>query len=188
VQLGNDLAAELPESQGTEIRHSLRELGVRVVALRTLREQMQYDLRYFAVQAGKPVEILVENDDAMPHNLVIVQPGALQEVAVAGGVLPPPSDPNAIAYVPASPKVLQSTPLVQPGDTATLNFAAPQMPGAYPFMCTFPGHWVRMYGVMLVVPDLEEWEKNPTPPSDPLTYQKMTAQKNAPTGPQDHQH
>lgn len=188
VQLGNELSSELPEAQGAEIRHSLRELGVRVVALRTLREQMQYDLRYFAVQAGKPVEILVENDDAMPHNLVIVQPGALQEVAVAGGVLPPPSDPSAKAYVPASPKVLESTPLVQPGDTATLNFVAPHKPGSYPFMCTFPGHWVRMYGVMLVVPDLEEWEKNPTPPSDPLTYQKMTAQKNPATGPQEHQH
>ena len=188
VQLGTELASQLPEAQGAEIRKSLRELGVRVVAIRTLREQMQYDLRYFVAQAGRPVEILLENGDAMPHNLVIVQPGALQEVAVAAGVMPAPADPNEKAYVPDNPKVFQSTRLVQPDEVATVNFVAPHKPGSYPYMCTFPGHWVRMYGVMLVVPDLEAWEKNPTPPKDPLTYQNMTPQKNAPTGSQDHQH
>ena len=30
-----------------------------------------------------------------------------------------------------------------------------QKPGEYNFVCTFPGHWVRMYGVMLVVPSLD---------------------------------
>ncbi|MCA8988732.1 MAG: c-type cytochrome, partial [Planctomycetaceae bacterium] len=35
-------------------------------------------------------------------------------------------------------------------------------------VCTFPRHWMRMYGVMVVVPDLDEWLKNPTVPKDPV--------------------
>ena len=35
--------------------------------------------------------------------------------------------------------------------------------GRYVFVCTFPGHWIRMYGVMLVVPSLDQFETKPTP-------------------------
>jgi azurin len=183
VQLGNDLAGELADEQGLPIKKQLRELGVRVVVIRTLREQMQYDTRYFAVQAGKPVQVVLQNDDAMPHNLVITSPGAMQEVAIAAGTMPPPSDLNAkTAYVPDSPKVLQSLSMVQPGESESLNFTAPTMPGEYDYVCTFPGHWVRMYGVIVVVSDLDAWEKNARPPTDPVLRKPFDSQKNEATG------
>ena len=188
VQLGNDLAGELPDEQGLAVRKTLRGLGVRVVVIRTLREQMQYDTRYFAVQAGKPVQIVLENEDAMPHNFVITAPGAMQEIAVAAGQMQPPADPGAKAYVPDSPKVLESLTLVQPDESASLNFTAPTTPGAYDYVCTFPGHWVRMYGVMLVVSDLDAWEKDPKPPLDPLTKKPMESQKNAAGPAMAHEH
>lgn len=178
MQLGNDLAGELSEEQGMAIRKSLRELGVRMVVVRTIREQMQYDTRYFAVQAGKPVQIILENADAMPHNLVITKPGTMQEVAVAAGTMPLPADNSTRAYVPDSPNVLGSLSMVQPDASESLSFTAPQQPGEYDYVCTFPGHWVRMYGVMVVVPDLDAWEKAPTPPTDPLTHKQMESQKN----------
>jgi azurin len=183
VQLGNDLAGELADEQGLPIRKSLRDLGVRVVVIRTLREQMQYDTRYFAVQAGKPVQVILQNDDAMPHNLVITAPGAMQEIAIAAGTMPPPDDSNAkSAYIPQSPKVLQSLSMVQPGESETLNFVAPTQPGEYDYVCTFPGHWVRMYGVMLVVADLDAWEKSPMPPSDPILKKAYDSAKNEASG------
>lgn len=182
VQLGNDLAGELEDAKAQAIRKQLRELAVPVVVVRTLREQMQYDTKYFVVQAGKPVEVTLDNGDAMPHNLVITVPGAVQEVAVAAGTMPPPSDDTKKAYVPDSPKVLDSLAMVQPDESATMTFTAPKTPGEYDFVCTFPGHWVRMYGVMLVVPDLEAWEKNPTPPKDPMTHKPYESQKNEATG------
>jgi len=182
VQLGNDLAGDLPDEQALAVRKSLRDLGVRVVVIRAFREQMQFDTRYFAVQAGKPVQIILQNEDAMPHNLVITTPGAMQEIAVAAGQMPPPSDLNAkTAYVPQSPKVLEALSMVQPGESETLSFIAPKQPGAYDYVCTFPGHWVRMYGVMLVVPDLDAWEKDPKPPSDPLLGKPYDSQKNEQT-------
>jgi azurin len=180
IQLGDDLTGALPDDQAAPVRKALRDLGVRVIAIRTLREQMAFDQRYFVVPAGKPVEVIVENDDSMPHNFVITAPGALQEVAVAAGTMTPPNDPHEPAYIPKTPKVLHAMVMVQPDESQTLSFNAPMQPGEYPFVCTFPGHWVRMYGIMLVVPDLDAWEKNPTPPSDPLTHTPMKSQKNDP--------
>lgn len=188
IQLGDDLTGMLSEEKGAPLRKTLRDLGVRVVAIRTLREQMAYDTRYFAVQAGKPVQVVLENEDSMPHNFVITALGALQDVAVAGGTMPPPSDPTELAYVPSTPKVLQALPLVQPDESATLSFTAPKEPGEYPFVCTFPGHWVRMYGIMLVIPDYDAWEKNPVYPHDPLTHKPIESAKNDPTQLQAHQH
>jgi len=53
----------------------------------------------------------------------------------------PPADANEKAYIPTSPKVLESTQLVQPDETGTLSFTAPKQPGEYVFLCTSPGHW-----------------------------------------------
>jgi uncharacterized protein len=52
--------------------------------------------------------------------------------------------------VPVSPKVLHATPLVAPKSQAELVFDAPRTPGAYPFLCTFPGHWRLMKGTLIV--------------------------------------
>lgn len=188
VQLGNELAAALPKEQAAPIRKSLRELGVRVVLIQTLREQMLYDLRYFAVQAGKPVQLVLENADAMPHNIVFTAPGAAQQVAAAGAAIPPPADAEALAYVPKSPQVLQATPLVNGGESAILNFTAPAEPGEYGYVCTFPGHAVRMYGTMLVVPDLETWEQTPSVPTDPMTKKPYESQKHTAGLPVEHEH
>jgi azurin len=179
VQLGNDLAAALPPAQGAPIRKSLRELAVRVVLIHTLREQMQYDLRYFTVQAGKPVQIVLQNDDAMQHNIVITAPNGFQEIALLAGAMQPPANPEDKAFVPDNPKVLQSSHLINGGESLTLSFNAPEKPGNYPFLCTFPGHWVKMYGVMQVVPDLDAYDQNPVVPKDPVTKKPFDSQKNA---------
>ena len=71
--------------------------------------------------------------------------------------------------------MLQATRLLNWAETERLSFTAPKEPGEYPFVCTFPGHWVRMYGVMLVVENLEAWETTRTPPKDPMTNQPYPA-------------
>ncbi|HEY7115387.1 MAG TPA: plastocyanin/azurin family copper-binding protein [Tepidisphaeraceae bacterium] len=178
VQLGNDLAGQLSPDQGAPIRKTLRGLAVRVVLFHTLTEQMMFDLRYFTVEAGKPVQIILQNDDTMPHNMVITAPGALQEIAITAGALTPPDDPKAKAFVPESPKVIAWTHLVQPGESETLSFTVPSKPGNYGFLCTYPGHWVKMYGVMQVVPDLDQYDQKPIVPKDPLTHKPFESQKN----------
>jgi putative heme-binding domain-containing protein len=109
------------------------------------------------VEAGKPVAITLQNDDAMPHNLAILAPGALEEVGQAAEKMPAEPDAEGRLYVPVSSKVLHATKLVPPGQKLQLAFTAPLEPGEYPFVCTFPGHWRRMVGTLAVAQDVEAY-------------------------------
>lgn len=122
-----------------------------VIKLKVIKNEMKYDLKSFTVEAGKPVEIIFENPDFMQHNLVIAETGALEIVGKAADKMA--SDPGAAErnYVPEIPEVLFATKLLNPQQTVSLKFVAPVKPGDYPFICTFPGHWSIMNGVMKVV-------------------------------------
>jgi azurin len=174
IQLAEKLADALPEAARRDVRRDLRGLGVQVVRIETIPEQMTFDVKWFVVEAGKPVQIVLSNPDAMSHNLLVVRPGSLKEVGTLASTMSPSPDPKAKPYVPDSPLVLQATRLLNWAETERLSFAAPKEPGEYPFVCTFPGHWVRMYGVMLVVANLEAWETKRTTPNDPMTGQPYT--------------
>ncbi len=168
MQLADELLARLPAAESTVLRDRLREVTVRVVRLRTVEEEMRYDRPFFAVEAGRPVQVVVDNEDLMPHNLVITAPEALKNVALAAAELGTTPGLNGKMYVPDSPDVLYSTSMVNAGQRERLTFTAPLEPGEYPYVCTFPRHWMRMYGVMVVVKDLDAWQRNPTTPRDPL--------------------
>jgi azurin len=177
IQFGDRVAGKLTGDTARSVRRELRGLGARVVRIQTILEQLTFDVKWFAVEAGKPVQIVLLNVDAMPHNLVIGKPGSLQELGATGGAMPMPADPTEKAFVPDSPLVLQSTRLLKEGETEQLPFVAPKEPGEYVFLCTFPGHWVRMYGVMLVVESLDAWDASPTVPTDPVTKQPFPSQR-----------
>ncbi|HUG71701.1 MAG TPA: c-type cytochrome [Pirellulaceae bacterium] len=165
MQLADELMASAPVEKARSYRERLRAITVRVVRINTVEEEMRYDTRFFAVEARRPVQIVLHNEDLMPHNFVITAPGALQEVAIAGALLT--QNPGGTPYVPKSDKVLHFTDMVQPHQQARLTFTAPTEPGEYPYVCTFPRHWMRMYGVMIVVDDLDAWLKDPQEPADP---------------------
>jgi azurin/DNA-binding transcriptional ArsR family regulator len=175
IQLGEKLAAALPGDTGRGVRRDLRAMGVQIVRITTVPEQMVYDLKWFAVEAGKPVQIILENPDAMQHNLLVGQPGSVREIGTAATTMPLPTDPAVKPYVPDSPLVLHATKLLSSGEVDRLTFTAPAKPGEYVYVCTFPGHWVRMYGVMLVVEKLEAWEAAPTVPTDPMTNKPFSS-------------
>jgi azurin len=177
IQLGERLAATLPGETGRAVRRDLRALGVQVVEIAAVPEQLTYNVKWFVVEAGKPVQIVLSNPDAMPHNLIVGRPGSLQEIGAAGAAMPMSADPNVKPFVPALPSVLFSTRLLQGGETERLGFNAPATPGEYIYVCTFPGHWVRMYGVMLVVTNVEAWEAAPTTPIDPMTGKPFTSRR-----------
>ncbi len=168
MELGRAIASRLPPERGSRLRKEIAALGVRVVLIKTLPHQMLFDQRFFAVDAAKPVEIVFENPDIMPHNFVIVLPGALEEVGRQADQMQLTPDPSALQFVPPGGKVLRATRLIAPGERLKLSFIAPKEPGNYPFVCTFPSHWRRMYGTMVVVPDVEAWLASGTEPPDPL--------------------
>jgi azurin len=124
--------------------------GTTVIKIKVIKNEMKYDVKSFEVKAGEQVEIVFENPDFMQHNLVIAKRGTLNTIGAAADKLA--SDPKGaeLNYVPQIPEVLFSTSLVNPQETVKLRFTAPTEPGDYPFICTFPGHWSIMNGIMKV--------------------------------------
>jgi len=92
---------------------------------------------------------------------VVLQPGALEEVGLLGEATA--TDPSALErqYVPASKQVILASRLLQPREIQTIDFVAPSQAGIYPYVCTFPGHWRRMYGALYVVEDLDAYLADP---------------------------
>ena len=168
MQLVDQLLAKAPSTMAKAYRTRLSETVVRVVRVHTVEEEMRYDIPYFAVEAGRPVQVVLINEDLMPHNLVICQPGSLKEVADGGLAAGPNNGLDGKQYVPKNENVLFATNMIGSLESERLTFDAPKEPGEYPYVCTFPRHWMRMYGVMVVVEDLDAWLKSPQEPKDPI--------------------
>jgi plastocyanin len=124
--------------------------GLQTITIKTIPERLLYDLREFKVAPGAPVKLVFENPDVTPHNLLIVQPGAADEVGMAGNEMAKTPDGFAKGFIPDSPKILHKTKMLNQGDREVLRFTAPTAKGKYPYICTFPGHWLVMKGEMVV--------------------------------------
>lgn len=122
----------------------------KTIIISVVPDLMQFDKEQITVKAGQKVIIELENPDGMQHNLVIIKPGTIDKVGAAADALA--RDPKGAQqhYVPKMPEVLFATKLLNPEEVVTLSFTAPTQPGDYPFVCTFPGHWRMMQGVMKV--------------------------------------
>ena len=157
-QLGESLASLLPEARGQQVHKVLESLGIRIVTIRTVPYLMRYDRVHLVVQAGQPIQITLKNPDAHAHNLVIVVPGASAEVGVVASQMLEDSDSfQGKSYVPNSDKVLLASQMVRGKQSDTMTFVAPETIGEYPYLCTFPGHWVSMNGILHVVEDVDAW-------------------------------
>ncbi|MDR6803671.1 putative membrane-bound dehydrogenase-like protein [Dyadobacter sp. BE34] len=121
-----------------------------VIELKVEKEIMQYDKKLITAKAGQKVVINLENPDGMQHNLLIIKPGTLQKVGKAADELLANPKAAEMQYVPKIPEVLFSTRLVNSGETVTLEITVPNEPGDYPYVCTFPGHWRGMNGILRV--------------------------------------
>ena len=62
------------------------------------------------------------------------------------------ADPDAASrhYMPKTEDLVAYADVVEPGGQFAIQFHAPSAKGKYPFLCTFPGHWMIMNGVMNV--------------------------------------
>ncbi|MDP5171232.1 MAG: plastocyanin/azurin family copper-binding protein [Bacteroidia bacterium] len=110
---------------------------------------LQYSVKDMTVKAGSKIRWTFSNQDDMPHNCLIVMPNAADavgEAAMALGV-----QGMSLQYVPNNSKVLYHTKLLQPGTSETIYFVAPDQPGVYQYVCTYPGHYTVMRGLLRVV-------------------------------------
>ncbi len=123
--------------------------GARAITIKT-GKNLTFGTRTLRVRAGEAIKFTLANPDVVPHNWALVKPNALQRVGEMANRLI--ADPEAAArhYIPQSDDVLAYTDVVLPQQEFTIYFHAPKKPGRYPYLCTFPGHWMVMNGEMIV--------------------------------------
>ncbi len=121
-----------------------------LIVMRPIKNAMKFDQPHISVKAGTIVDILFDNIDFMQHNMLILQPGSLEKVGAAADILARDPKSANVNYEPKMPEVLFATPLVNPDSKYHLVFRVPETKGNYPFICSFPGHWRIMQGVMEV--------------------------------------
>lgn len=120
------------------------------IYIKTVPAKLAFNVTEFTVKAGSTYRFILENPDHMLHNLVITKPGKATAVSGMADAMAAQADAMAKHYVPDTDMILFSTPQIPHGEKVTLEFTTPAEPGEYPFICTFPGHWRIMRGVMHV--------------------------------------
>ena len=114
-------------------------------------DNMMYAVESITAAAGSEVTLVLENTataPAMIHNIVLLTTDSDEEAtrigmaALAAG--------EAMDYVPEDEAILAYTPMANPGETVEVTFTAPSEPGSYRFICTYPGHFATMQGVLVV--------------------------------------
>jgi putative heme-binding domain-containing protein len=106
--------------------------------------------RSFSVHAGEPIKLTFVNPDAVPHNWALLRPESLFRVGNLLNKIIAEPDAATRHYIPRTDDVLVYADIVGPQDQFIIYFRAPKKKGKYPYVCTFPGHWMVMNGEMIV--------------------------------------
>lgn len=126
--------------------------GPRVIEI-TAGDNMKFSLNSIEAKPGEELKVVLTNvgtqpKEVMGHNWVLLQLGtdaaAFDAAAVAA---------KATDYIPDAmkDKIIAHTSLLGPRKSDEVTFKAPETPGDYPFLCTFPAHYqVGMKGTLTV--------------------------------------
>lgn len=116
-------------------------------------DTMRFNLATLETTAGQETTLVFKNEGKLPkaamgHNFVLLKPGT--DVATFGNAAIAAA---ANEYIPTAAElaaqVVAHTKMLGPGESDTITFTV-QEPGEYPYICSFPGHWAIMRGVLHV--------------------------------------
>ena len=116
----------------------------------TAGKNLTYANPAIKAKAGETIRLRFINPDVVPHNWVLIRPGTLATVGDLVNKIISEPDAAIRSYIPKTDDVLFYVDVVEPGSEASIYFKVPDAPGRYPFLCSFPGHWMVMNGVMTV--------------------------------------
>ena len=109
---------------------------------------MRFKQTTLRVKAGARTRLTFRNPDDMQHNFVLTTGKYGNKVGKAAGTLGLKGP--AMYHVPEMDEVLAHTRLVEPETDEAIYFTAPEKPGIYEYVCTVPGHYTVMRGVLFV--------------------------------------
>ncbi len=144
------------------------------IVITTMEAKMMYDKSSFSVKPNAKIKLVLKNLDSLPHNLIICTPGKKKGgdkgKEVIDAVLKLGDKGVEQNWEPKGhPRILKSSGMVQPKEATTIFFKAPGKEGNYPYICTFPGHYQLMNG-MMKVSKLSDSSRKLPPIRDLLSY------------------
>jgi uncharacterized cupredoxin-like copper-binding protein len=119
------------------------------VILISTKPGLKYDKELIQVKVGSKVKLVFNNNDDMQHNIVITNPTEANNMGAKAmdlGLKGPD-----MQYVPNHKNVLFHSNVLEPGKSETIYFIVPEKAGDYQFVCTYPGHYAAMQGILRVV-------------------------------------
>ena len=113
-----------------------------------MRDGLRFEPPRFEAQPGEELALEIENGDAtdMAHNFLLLKPGT-REAVIAQALALAEQGP-ARDWVPEHAAILLHTRLLNANGVSTLKVRVPEAAGVYPYVCTFPGHGMLMYGAI----------------------------------------
>lgn len=121
----------------------------------TATDDMKWNITRIDAKPGQKLILTLTNAGTAPkatmgHNLSVLTKGTNVNKFVEAG-----AEHAANSYVDPAMKgnIIASIRLLGPGESDSMTFNAPMVPGEYDFVCTFPGHAaVGMKGKLVIAP------------------------------------
>ncbi|GAA4234541.1 hypothetical protein GCM10022291_14190 [Postechiella marina] len=111
---------------------------------------LKYDAEEITINRNSKIELTLNNNDDMIHNVVVTKQGKETPLKVGEMALKLGLEGPDLNYVPFSDLVLAHSGTVGPEGTETIYFTSPSEPGEYWIVCTFPGHSFTMRTKLIV--------------------------------------
>ena len=115
-------------------------------------DQMTFNIQEIKAKAGQTINLTLKHvgqmaKNQMGHNFVLLKKGtdipAFGMAAMEAGL--------EKEYIPNDGKdIIAHTRLLGGGESDTISFKAPSEPGSYDYICSYPGHFSLMKGVLIV--------------------------------------
>ncbi len=137
---------QAPAKEATEATDSIAKVVI------SANDKMEYDKSEIHVKAGQTVELTLKHTGKMSakvmgHDWVLLAQGTdMQALGMAAA-----KNGGDLEKLPAKFKnaIIAHTKMIGGGQTTTITFKAPAA-GTYDYMCSFPGHYVKMHGKFIV--------------------------------------
>ena len=117
------------------------------IKIGTQGNQMKYDVAEIYAKSGSKLKVVFKNNatmETMKHNIVFIKnKNQVKEIGEK-------SAKETDYLVETHEGILAYTTMIGPGEITELIFDVPAKKGKYPFICTYPGHYGVMKGILVV--------------------------------------
>lgn len=116
-------------------------------------DQMKYDVTEIDASPGQEIKIVLTTESKLPkvamaHNVVVLKQDTDLKAFVNAA-----STKRDNEFIPSkfTDQIIAHTALAGGGETVEITFTVPEETGNYPYICSFPGHFMAgMKGTLIV--------------------------------------